>query len=165
MTDLRYDFRVDRAANRLDVSREFAAKRQLVWDCHTKSELLDRWFAPEGLTTRTKFMNFREGGYWHYAMIAPDGQEYWSRLDYKTIDPIDTYTALDGFCDATGELAPDMPRATWVARFTDAGDRTLVQTVVTYDSEKDLAKVIDMGMEAGLTSTLERLDALLLTLT
>src|SRR3954468_13373663 len=100
--DLHFDFIVDKAANRLTVRREFAAKRQLVWDCHTKRELLDRWFAPKPLTTRTSHMDFRLGGYWHYAMITPDDQKYWSRLDYKTIDPIDGYTAQDGFCDETG---------------------------------------------------------------
>jgi hypothetical protein len=35
---------------------------------------------------------------------------------------------------------------------------------VTYNSAEELQKVIDMGMKEGLTSTLERLDELLLVL-
>lgn len=81
--DLRFDFVVDMQKSSLTVRREFAAKRQLVWDCHTKRELLDQWFAPKPLTTKTKHMEFKEGGYWHYAMITPDGQSFWSRLDYQ----------------------------------------------------------------------------------
>ena len=33
-------------------------------------------------------------------------------------------------------------------------------TVIQYDSAQDVQKVIDMGLQAGLASTLERLDAL-----
>ena len=62
-TDLRFEFVVDRNERTLTVIREFAASRQLVWACHTKSDLLDRWFAPKPLTTKTRHMDFRPGGY------------------------------------------------------------------------------------------------------
>ena len=41
--DLRSEFVVRKDQNTITINREFAAHRQLVWDCHTKSELLDRW--------------------------------------------------------------------------------------------------------------------------
>ena len=163
--DLQFDFVADKENNTLIVKREFAARRQLVWDCYTKSELLDRWFAPKPLTTKTKHMDFREGGYWHYAMVDPSGQEYWGRLDYQTIRPIENYTALDGFSDATGAVNPALPRSNWDVTFVDASAHTVVHTVVSYGSAEDLDKVIQMGMKDGMTSTLERLDELLLTLT
>ena len=159
--DPKFVFYADTTNNTITVKREFAGKRQLVWDCYTKSELLDRWFAPEPLTTKTKHMDFREGGYWHYAMIEPQGQEYWSRIDYLTIDPIRNYTARDGFSDETGAVNPDLPRSNWDVTFSDAAERTLVVTIVTYASAEDLEKVIAMGLKDGLASTLERLDKLL----
>lgn len=161
MRDLRFDFVADKANGQLTVAREFAGERQLVWDCHTKQELLDRWFAPKGLTTKTRHMDFRDGGYWHYAMVTPDGQQFWNRLDYVTIDPIDSYTAKDGFCDEAGIVNPDMPRSDWTVTFADASDRTLVTTVVRYASPEDMQKAIDMGLEGGMASTMERLDELL----
>ncbi|TAL54398.1 SRPBCC domain-containing protein [Pandoraea sp.] len=162
--ELQFDFIVDKEKSRIIVKREFAAKRQLVWDCHTRRELLDQWFAPKPLTTRTKHMEFKEGGYWHYAMIMPDGQAFWSRLDYQAIHPIDDYAALDGFCDEAGVVNPEMPRARWEVTFTDANGHTLVTTVVMYRSPDDVQKVIEMGMEEGMASTLERLDELLLAM-
>jgi uncharacterized protein YndB with AHSA1/START domain len=159
--DLRFDFKADRAKGELTITRVFDAGRQLVWDCHTKQELLDQWFAPKGLTTRTKHMDFREGGHWHYAMLTPDGQSFWSRLDYTAIDPIDSYAAMDGFCDETGVVNPDMPRSQWRVTFADLSGRTLVTTMVLYASPDDLQKSIDMGLEGGMASTLERLDELL----
>lgn len=160
--DLRFDFIADMQTSRLTVRREFAGKRQLVWDCHTRQEFLDQWFAPRPLVTRTKHMSFTEGGYWHYAMVTPDGQAFWNRLDYLSIHPIDRYAALDGFCDESGAVNPDLPRSRWEVSFADtAPARTLVTTVVQYSSPADVQKVIDMGMKEGMTSTLERLDDLL----
>jgi uncharacterized protein YndB with AHSA1/START domain len=41
MTKLFFDFIVDKKNNTLTIKREFAANRQLVWDCYTKQEHLD----------------------------------------------------------------------------------------------------------------------------
>lgn len=164
MSGLRFEFIANKEECTITVRREFAAKRQMVWDCYTKSEYLDQWFAPKPLTTKTKHMDFREGGYWHFAMVTPEGEKYWSRQDYKTIRPIDGYTALDGFSDETGVVDPNMPRSNLDATFTDSGEHTLVTTIVRYASAEDIEKVIAMGMKDGITSTLERLDELLLKL-
>jgi uncharacterized protein YndB with AHSA1/START domain len=163
-TDLKYEFVADKDAGTLTIRREFDAERQLVWDCHTRRELLDRWFAPKPLTTSTKHMEFRDGGYWHYAMITPEGDQFWNRLDYLSIHPISGYSAMDGFANAEGVVNPNMPRSRWDVDFADAAGRTLVTTRVTYASADDLQKSIDMGLEGGMQSTLERLDELLPTL-
>ena len=160
-TDLRFEFLVDKVRRTITVVREFRGPRQLVWDCHTKSELLDRWFAPKPLTTQTKHMDFREGGYWHYAMVTPDNQKFWNRLNYKTINPIDGYTAEDGFCDEAGTVNPDLPGSHWDVAFADKRPLTLVTTVVQYASADSLQAAVDMGLEGGMASTLERLDELL----
>lgn len=162
--NLQFDFIVDKEKNTITVNREFLANRKLVWDCYTKSELLNQWFAPEPLTTKTKSMEFREGGHWHYAMVEPNGTEYWGWTEYITIQPIDFYTNLDAFSNEAGEINKELPRAEWRTTFTDKGENTLVQTVVTYDSLEALETVIKMGMKEGLTSTLERLDKLLVNL-
>jgi len=162
--NLQFDFIVDKANSQLTVRREFLANRQLVWDCYTKSDLLDQWFAPRPMTTKTKSMEFRQGGYWHYAMIDPDGTEYWGYTKYVTIKPIDYYTSLDSFSNEQGEINKDLPQAKWRVSFTEKEENTLVETLVQYDSPQDLETVIQMGMEQGMTMTLEKLDELLLKL-
>ena len=164
-SSLLFDFLVDKEKNTLTVIREFAANRQLVWDCYTKSELLDQWFAPKPFTTKTKSMDFKAGGHWVYAMVDPAGTEYWGRTDYQTIQPIDYYTALDAFCDETGAVNPNLPRALWKVHFKDMEENAVVETVVTYNSLNDLETVINMGMKEGLTLTLESLDELLAKIT
>ena len=164
-TNLQFDFIVDKENNQLTLRREFLANRQLVWNCYTESELLDQWFAPKPMTTKTKSMEFREGGHWHYAMVDPKGTEYWGYTEYLTIKPIDFYTSLDAFSNEQGEINKDYPRAKWKVKFTDKEQNTLVETLVQYNSLQDLETVIQMGMEQGMTMTLEKLDELLATLT
>ncbi len=164
MNTLQFDFLVDKEKNTITVKREFAARRALIWDCYTKSEMLDQWFAPEPFTTKTKSMDFSEGGHWHYAMVDPEGKEYWGWTEYTKIKAIDYYKTLDAFSDSDGTLNKDLPQAAWHVEFSDKGENTLVVTTVQYDSLEALDQVINMGMKDGLTSTLERLDKLLLKL-
>ncbi|MCC6369368.1 MAG: SRPBCC domain-containing protein [Bacteroidia bacterium] len=162
--DLQFDFIADKQKNTLTITREFKASRQLVWDCYTKSELLDQWFAPKPLTTKTKSMQFKNGGHWHYAMVEPNGTEYWGYTEYLSIHPINYYTALDAFCDEKGEINKNLPRAKWLVSFNDKGENAVVESVVTYNSLNDLETVVNMGMQQGMSATLEKLDELLLIL-
>jgi len=162
--NLQFDFLADKEKNTLTIRREFSADRPMVWDCYTKSDLLDQWFAPKPLTTKTKSMDFREGGHWHYAMIEPNGTEYWSWIGYKEITPLHSYTSTDAFSNEKGEINQDLPQADWIVSFVDKNENTLVETIVHYKSLKDLETVIEMGMEQGMAATLEKLDDLLLIL-
>lgn len=71
---------------------------------------------------------------------------------------------MDAFSNAAGDINTDLPRAEWLVTFLDKGASTLVETVVTYQSLTDLEQVVSMGMEQGMTATLEKLDELLLRL-
>lgn len=163
-SNLQFDFLVDKEKNTITVRREFRANQQLVWDCYTKTALLNQWFAPKPLTTKTKSMDFSEGGHWHYAMVEPNGTEYWGWTTFLEVKPIDYYTSTDAFSNEAGEINTELPQAKWVVGFSTKGENAVVETIVTYNSLADLEAVVQMGMEAGLTSTLERLDELLVTL-
>src|SRR6185312_13805886 len=68
---LLFDFTVDKATNMVYVKREFAADRELVWDAFTKQEILDQWWAPKPWASRTKHMNFENGGRRFMPCAAP----------------------------------------------------------------------------------------------
>jgi uncharacterized protein YndB with AHSA1/START domain len=162
--NLQFDFLVDKEKNTITVRREFLANQQLVWDWYTKAELLNQWFAPKPLTTKTKSMDFSEGGHWHYAMVEPNGTEYWGYSKFIEIKPIDYYTSTDAFTDESGEINAELPQAKWMVRFTTKGENAVVEMVVTYNSLTDLETILQMGMKEGLTATLERLEELILNL-
>ena len=159
--DLAFEFSVNKENKTITVKREFAAELPLVWDAYTKSEILDQWWAPKPWKSRTKSMDFREGGYWHYAMVGPEGEEHWALANYKTIDPKKRFTALDGFADAEGVVNTEMPQSKWEVSFTPKEEVTLVENLITFDDLAQLETTIQMGFKEGLTAAMENLDALL----
>lgn len=163
-SNLLFNFTVDKANNAIQVTREFSAAPDLVWQAWTTAELLDQWWAPKPYYVQTKTLQFTEGGQWHYAMISPEGDKHWCLADYKTIDPSKSYTALDAFCDEAGNMNTEMPRTLWTNVFTANEDTTTVNITLQYQSLTDLEKVLAMGMQEGFTMALGNLDELLLTI-
>src|SRR3954469_18873522 len=97
--DLLFDFTVDKAAQKVYITREFAAPLSLVWDAYTKPEILDQWWAPKPWTSKTKVMNFEVGGRRFYAMVSPEGQERWSVQKYTSITPKSNFKLYNAFSD------------------------------------------------------------------
>ena len=164
--NLAFDFSVDKENKTITVKREFAAEISLVWDAYTKSEILDQWWAPKPWKARTKSMDFREGGHWHYAMVGPAGEEHWAWADYQTIQSRlisgqKKFTGLDAFADAEGNVSKDLPQSKWDVTFMDKGQVTLVVYQISYDDLAQLEATIQMGFKEGLTMAMEGLDKLL----
>lgn len=157
------NFVVDKDNKQIKVDREFDAALPMVWSAWTESELLDQWWAPKPWRAQTKSMDFKPGGSWLYAMIGPDGEKQWSTADFKAIESMKSFSALDGFCDENGRINTDMPRSLWENTFTNKGESTLVTIIITYDKLADLEQTISMGFEEGFTAGLENLDTLLNT--
>jgi len=160
-TTLFFDFTVDKQNKIIDIKREFAADRSTVWDFYTKSELLDQWWMPLPWRSRTKSMDFREGGKWHYAAVGPNGEEHWSITTYVKIEPQDRFLANDAFCDSDGNINAAMPSSKWTMNFSDMGENTLVHGIMQFSELAQLEQTIAMGFKEGLTMAMEHLDAIL----
>ncbi|MBX7127436.1 MAG: SRPBCC domain-containing protein [Cyclobacteriaceae bacterium] len=157
-TNLLFEFTVNKEKKAVHVKREFAAGPALVWEAFTKPELLDQWWAPKPYQTRTKRMDFRQGGSWLYCMVAPTGDKHWCRADYQSIDTGKQYTALDAFCDEEGVINSAFPRSLWNNVFKGSGESTIVDITITYQSLADLEKIIALGFREGFTMAMGNLD-------
>ena len=155
---LQFDFTVNKENKTVNVTREFAADLQLVWDAWTKPELLDQWWAPKPYVNKTKSMDFREGGTWLYSMTSPEGETHWCLNNYKKIDLLKGFSGLDAFCDETGNINMNFPRTLWSNTFSANTHTTTVNIVAEYEKLEDLEKVIAMGFKEGFTMALGNLD-------
>ncbi|MFA6278330.1 MAG: SRPBCC domain-containing protein [Pedobacter sp.] len=156
-----FDFTVDKQNNTINIKREFAADRPTVWDYYTKSELLDQWWMPSPWKSRTKSMDFREGGKWHYAAVGPNGEEHWSITSYVKIEPKSMFLAHDAFGDADGNINIQMPQSKWTMNFSDMDKNTLVHGIMQFSDLAQLEQTIAMGFKEGLTMAMENLDTIL----
>lgn len=155
------DFTVDKTTNTINIKREFAGDRATVWDCYTKSEILDQWWMPHPWKSRTKSMDFREGGKWHYAAVGPNGEEHWAIASYVKIEHQKMFVAKDAFGDADGNINPALPQSTWTMNFSDMGKNTLVHGIMVFPDLAQLEQTIAMGFKEGLQMAMENLDTML----
>lgn len=161
---LLFDFSVDKENSTIHVKREYNASLPLVWQAWTTAELLDQWWGPKPWRAETKTMDFREGGYWLYAMVGPEGERHWGRLDYISIVKERSFTGKDGFCDEQGTFNPAFPQNLWETGFSETGFSVMVSITLTFDKLADLEQTIAMGFRDGFTLGLNQLDELMLTL-
>lgn len=159
--NLLFDFVVDKTNYAIEIRKEYSADTTLVWDAFTNSEILDKWWAPKPWKTKTKSMDFREGGKWIYAMCGPEGEEHWSFAQYKTIELHKKILAVDGFCDSEGMVNQDLPQSTWNTIFHKLDKGTQVEIQIQFSGLEQLETIISMGFKEGITMTLLELENIL----
>lgn len=162
--NLLFDFSVNKETHTIHIRREFDSNLALVWKAWTTAELLDQWWGPKPWRAETKTMDFREGGFWHYAMVSPEGERHWSKASYIIIKKEKSFSAKDGFCDENGIMNPAFPQNLWENNFIPKEDRVQVDMILTFDTHADLETTIEMGFKEGMTMGLEQLDELLSSL-
>ena len=157
---MQMDFIVDKETKTVSITKEFAAKLSLVWDAYTKPELLDQWWAPKPLTSRTKVMDFKVGGRRFYAMVSPDGQELgWALQKYTSISPKTNFKLFNTFADENEN--PELPGSDWDLTFSEQDGRTKVSISIYNESLERLERMVEMGFKEGTTSQMKNLEDLL----
>ncbi|MCC6289625.1 MAG: SRPBCC domain-containing protein [Chitinophagaceae bacterium] len=160
MSNLQFDFTVDKATKTVYITRAFDANLALVWDAFTKQEILDQWWAPKPWMSKTKSMDFRVGGRRFYAMVSPEGQESWQIQDYTSITPKTNFKYLSVFADK--DENPNLPGSNWDLNFSEQNGITKVYIIIYNESLERMEKMLEMGFKEGFTMTLNELDALLM---
>ena len=94
-------------------------------------------------------------------MEGPDGTQARRRLDYRSIVPNKSFTAIDAFFDEEGNKTADFPNMHWKNEFSKPDTGTKVSIEITFSSVADLEKIIEMGFKEGLTAVHSNLDKLL----
>lgn len=161
MINLQFDFIVDKSTNSVLINREFNAEQSLVWDAFTKQELLDQWWAPKPLASKTISMDFKVGGRRFYAMVSPEGKEIgWQIQDYTSITPKTNFKFFSVFADKNEN--PHLPGSNWDLNFSEQDRITKVSITIHNDSLERMEKMIEMGFKEGFTMTLNELEKLLI---
>jgi uncharacterized protein YndB with AHSA1/START domain len=159
---LLFDFTVDKAEQKVFITREFDAALSLVWDAFTKAEILDQWTAPKPWTAKTKYMNFEVGGRRFYAMVSPEGQEHWSLQKYTAISPRTNFKMYNTFADK--DENPELPGSEWDHHFSEQNGLTKVSITIYNESAERMERMLAMGFTEGYKMTMKNLEELLATL-
>ena len=107
-------------------------------------------------------MDFREGGYWHYALVSPEGTKHWSRYDYQKIEPHKKFTELRVFSEENGTVDPDIIPTECTLVFTGEDGKTFVAITEKYGNPEMFERMATDSHKRGFSSHLKNLDRLLL---
>lgn len=132
------------------LKRYFAAPRQLVFDCHTKPELMRRWLiGPEGMTLETLENDLRPGGKYLYVYADTKGNRVGVYGKFREVIVPEKVANTENYAldmSVFNPNAPEDPNATVESRlFETEGSGTLMTHVCKYSS----AEVRRMTLESG----------------
>jgi uncharacterized protein YndB with AHSA1/START domain len=139
------------------ITRVFSAPRTLVWDAHTKPELLKRWLTgPPGWTFPVCEMDLKVGGKYRWVWRAPDGTEMGMggvHLEIVMLERIVNTQLFDQ--DWTGG------EAIGTLVFTESDGKTTLSDTIQYSSAAARDAVLKTPMEQGMGAGYDRLEELL----
>src|SRR5882757_7645365 len=133
-SNLLFDFSVNKENKTVHIVREFNADLELVWEAWTTAELLDKWWAPKPLVTKTKFMNFETGGKRFFAMVDTEGQERWFLQKFTSVSPKTNFKTYNTFADK--DENPDLPGSDWDHNFSEQNGVTKVSITIFNESRE-----------------------------
>ena len=144
------------------MTREFNAPRQLVWDAHTKPELVWKWLlGPPGWSMPVCTIDLRVGGSYRYEWRNDsDGTTMAMGGTYKEVKPIERIVSTEKFDDPWYE-----GEATGTMVLKEQGSKTILTTTVRYASQAVRDSVLKSGMTTGVEQSYDRLESALLTAT
>ncbi len=138
------------------MTREFNAPRQLVWDAHTKPELIRKWLlGPPGWSMPVCTIDLRVGGSYRYEWRNDkDGATMAMGGTYKEVKPIERIVSTEKFDDPWYE-----GEAMGTFTLQEQGSKTILTTTVRYASQAVRDAVLKSGMTTGVEQSFDRLES------
>lgn len=141
----------------VQVTRDFNAPRQLVFDAFTKPELVRRWLlGPPGWTMPLCEIDLKVGGAYRYLWRHADGREMGMGGVFREIVSPERLVATEKFDES---WYPGEALDTTV--FVEEGDITKTTITVLYESKEARDTASRSGMESGMAAGYNRLEELL----
>ena len=140
------------------MTRVFNAPRRLVFDAHTKSELVKRWLlGPPGWSMPVCEIDLRVGGKYRYVWRRDkDGKEMACGGVFREVVPPERIVNTEQFDD------PWYPGESVVTTvLVEQGGQTTLTQTMRFDSREIRDAVLKSGMESGVAISYDRLDEIL----
>lgn len=143
------------------VTRQFNAPRQLVWDAHTKPELVQKWMlGPPGWRMPVCEMDVRPGGAYKWRWRSDeDGKEFGF---YGTFEEVSAPAKIshDEYYDP-GDIGGAMPTgdpAFVTLELSEANGVTTLVSTIRFASKEARDGAVSTGMTDGMEMGYARLD-------
>lgn len=147
--------------NTIIFTRTFEAPINEVFESYTTKALFEQWFHPQGGKTKVYRFNPVAGGDAFFAIEMPEQTSY-TLTEYKKVEKPHHIEYFDFFATPQGEKDTTLPGMQIFMDFTsESEERTRVTSTSIFPTKDAAQQALDMGVEVGMNSTLDQLDALL----
>lgn len=82
-----------------EIKRVFTAPLDRVWKAWSERDQLAKWWGPKGCSLEVSLLEFRAGGFFHYAMKSGNAPAMWGRFNYREIVPHERIVWLNSFAN------------------------------------------------------------------
>lgn len=93
------------ARQSFEIQRTFPAPLARVWKAWSDPQQLTKWWGPKGCAIEVLSLDFRAGGFFHYAMNFAGAPPTWGRFNYREIVPKRRLRWLNSFANAQCGIA------------------------------------------------------------
>jgi len=142
----------------IQITREFAAPRQLVYKAYTTPELIKRWWSGDRGEVTSAEVDLRVGGRWRYVMTANGGFEVAFHGEYREIVPDERLVTTEVY-----EGAPE-GEAVVTHIFAEKDGRTTLTILMELPDRESRDAVINSGMEGGMQESMDHLEQVAISL-
>ena len=135
------------------VTRTFDAPPELVFECHTKPELVKRWLlGPPGWSMPVCEIDLKSGGRYRYVWRSEkDGHEFGVQGEFREISRPDLIVHT--------ELMDGMPgEALITTTFEHSGAGTLLTLTMLFESQQARDEALETGMTEGMSMSYDRME-------
>jgi uncharacterized protein YndB with AHSA1/START domain len=154
--------RKDLDALTLDLTAEFDATPERIWQLWADPRLLERWWGPPAYPATFTEHDLTPGGRMAYFMTGPAGDKapgWWTILE---VDPPRGLSFRDGFANQDGTPDPDFPEVNVHVAIEDiGGGRTRMSIQSRFPNPAAMEQLAALGMVEGLTEAVGQIDAIL----
>lgn len=137
------------------MTRVFDAPRDLVFKTYTDPNLITQWWGQRSNTLIVDTMDVRPGGMWRYVERDPDGNEYGFHGVYHDIVAPERVVYTFEFEGVPGHVLLS------TVTFDEQDGKTKLTEQSVFQSVEDRDGMIQSGMEAGASESMDRLAELL----
>jgi uncharacterized protein YndB with AHSA1/START domain len=143
---------------RILITREFDAPKDLVYRAWTEPGLIELWWGGESGEVTTAEIDLRIGGAWRCVMVLDDGSEAAFRGEYREVVPNERIVSTEVYEGVPGAQALN------TVTFEEREGRTILRVLVEHASKEARDAHLASGMETGMQEGMDQLESVVLSL-
>ncbi len=142
----------------IHITREFNVPKQLVYRAWTTPELVKRWWSAGHGTVTVAEIDLQVGGSWRWVTVTETGFEVAFHGEYRELVPNQRLV-----CTEVYEAMPE-GQALNSLTFSDREGGSTLTLLVQHSSQEDRDGHVNSGIESGMQTALDMLEAVTLEL-